>query len=104
MLSKTLKPIGTLQEEPSSKKILDNIWTSLLIVKKITSCVNNNSLQWIILIAFQGTNAEHVVKESYKAYGVSGLHTVKALKTYYRSNNHQQEVQRRLQKNINNLK
>ena len=72
--------------------------------KNKTDCSKNNSLHWIFQLAFQGTDAEHVVKTLCKSYEYSGVHTAKALKTYYRSDNHQQEVQHRLQKKLNNLK
>ena len=104
MISKKLKPIGPLRKETSSKIILDDIWASLPLIK-IKRLVPRISLCAIIFqLAFQGTDAEHVVKESCKYYGESGFCTAKALKTYYRSDNHQQEVQHRLQKKLNNLK
>ena len=64
----------------------------------------NTSLHWILAEAFQDTDAEHVVKDSYNNYGESGYHLAINLKNYYRSDDSIEEVQQILCMQLSALK
>ena len=89
----TLKrtPYGRLLDQPPNRK--DTTGKSI-----------NKSLHWNLVSAFNGTDAEHVVTEAGTAHKDSGYHTSKALLNYYRSDDRQAEVQRRLRDRISVLK
>ena len=51
-----------------------------------------------------GINAEHIVKNSCKNYWENAYHVARSLNNYYRSDNHIEEVQRRLRMQFSALK
>jgi len=64
----------------------------------------NKSLHWNLVLAFNGTDAEHVVTEAGTAHKDSCCHTSKAILNCCRSDDRQAEVQRGLRNKISALK
>ena len=51
--------------------------------KKGVQAKENKTLHYILQVAFESSDAEHVVSISQKKYGPSGFHTEKAINKYY---------------------
>ena len=90
---------GQLNQSPYGRH-LNNPPTS----KKGLLHNENKALHWTFLVAFKGTNAEHVVTFPHKNYEESGYHTEKQHTKYFRSDDSIAEIQRQICTKLSILK